>query len=78
MSPRGEGNVVSLEFNLLYRWHAALSERDTAWTEKAFTEYFGTTDFNSVRGSAKLREFVLTNRCFRSRWISSRARSRQS
>ena len=48
MSPRGEGNVVSLEFNLLYRWHAAISERDTAWTEHAFGEYFETTDFKSV------------------------------
>ncbi|EJD08383.1 heme peroxidase [Fomitiporia mediterranea MF3/22] len=48
VSPRGEGNVVSLEFNLLYRWHAAISERDTAWTEHAFEEYFETTDFKSI------------------------------
>ena len=34
--PVGEGNVVSIEFNLLYRWHATLSAQDTAWTEKMF------------------------------------------
>lgn len=32
--PVGEGNVVSIEFNLLYRWHATLSSQDTAWTTK--------------------------------------------
>ncbi|KAH7106072.1 heme peroxidase [Auriculariales sp. MPI-PUGE-AT-0066] len=29
--PRGEGNVVSVEFNLLYRWHATLSKEDEEW-----------------------------------------------
>ncbi|KAL5504779.1 hypothetical protein ACEPAH_7442 [Sanghuangporus vaninii] len=48
VSPRGQGNVVSLEFNLLYRWHAALSERDTAWTELIFEKVFGTRDFSSI------------------------------
>ena len=32
--PVGEGNVVSIEFNLLYRWHATLSAQDTEWTKK--------------------------------------------
>lgn len=32
--PVGEGNVVSVEFNLLYRWHATLSAQDTEWTKK--------------------------------------------
>ncbi|KAI0290112.1 heme peroxidase [Multifurca ochricompacta] len=36
VSPRGEGNVVSIEFNLLYRWHATASQPDTEWTEKLF------------------------------------------
>lgn len=34
--PVGEGNVVSIEFNLLYRWHSTLSAQDTAWTTKMF------------------------------------------
>jgi len=29
--PRGEGNVVAVEFNLLYTWHAALSVKDAEW-----------------------------------------------
>lgn len=50
-SPQGEGNVVSVEFNLLYRWHATLSEQDTEWTEKEFldSKMFKDKDFNTVR-----------------------------
>ena len=38
--PVGEGNVVSIEFNLLYRWHATLSAPDTAWTTETFEGIF--------------------------------------
>ncbi|KAJ7595940.1 heme peroxidase [Mycena floridula] len=41
VSPRGEGNVVSIEFNLLYRWHATLSRDDTTWTENLFKKLLG-------------------------------------
>ncbi len=27
----GEGNVSSIEFNLLYRWHSTLSKEDEKW-----------------------------------------------
>ena len=50
--PRGEGNVVSMEFNLMYRWHATLSEQDTEWTENHFKELFETEDLSSVRSAA--------------------------
>ncbi|THH14008.1 hypothetical protein EW146_g6268 [Bondarzewia mesenterica] len=40
VAPRGEGNVVSIEFNLLYRWHATVSEQDTKWTEEEFSRMF--------------------------------------
>ncbi|KIP05732.1 hypothetical protein PHLGIDRAFT_91744, partial [Phlebiopsis gigantea 11061_1 CR5-6] len=40
VAPRGEGNVVSIEFNLMYRWHAAISAQDTAWVENEFRELF--------------------------------------
>ena len=46
--PVGEGNVVSIEFNLLYRWHATLSEKDTAWTGAAFNEIFEGEDLSKV------------------------------
>lgn len=32
----GFGNQVSVEFNLLYRWHSATSKRDEEWTERLF------------------------------------------
>ncbi|KAJ7254701.1 heme peroxidase [Mycena haematopus] len=48
LTPRGEGNVVSIEFNLLYRWHATLSKKDTEWTEELFKELFGEKDFGSI------------------------------
>ncbi|KZT36643.1 heme peroxidase [Sistotremastrum suecicum HHB10207 ss-3] len=45
---RGEGNHVSVEFNLLYRWHAIISPEDEKWTKDLFEHQFGTTDFDSV------------------------------
>lgn len=39
--PRGQGNHVSVEFNLLYRWHATTSAQDIGWTENLFQEVFG-------------------------------------
>ena len=33
---RGTGNVVSVEFAVLYHWHAALSEADGTWMENVF------------------------------------------
>lgn len=37
---RGEGNAVSVEFNLLYRWHAVTAKDDISWTEDAFKYFF--------------------------------------
>ncbi|EEY19470.1 linoleate diol synthase [Verticillium alfalfae VaMs.102] len=31
--PRAGGNQCSFEFNLLYRWHSAISERDERWLD---------------------------------------------
>jgi cytochrome P450 len=34
----GGGNQVSCEFNLVYRWHAAISTRDDEWTQHLFRQ----------------------------------------
>jgi linoleate 10R-lipoxygenase len=39
---------VSIEFNLLYRWHATVSEEDTWWTEKHFAETMPKLDPKTV------------------------------
>ena len=39
-TPMGVGNQVSLEFNLLYRWHAAISDRDDKWTQRFTSKIF--------------------------------------
>ena len=33
--PEATGNQVAAEFNLVYRWHSCVSERDAKWTEQA-------------------------------------------
>lgn len=34
------GNQVSAEFNLVYRWHSCISQRDQKWTEDMYKELF--------------------------------------
>jgi len=41
---RGQGNACSVEFNLLYRWHATLSAADEKWTEEMMKEQFNGKD----------------------------------
>ncbi|KAK4156010.1 linoleate diol synthase [Chaetomidium leptoderma] len=38
---RGTGNVVSAEFNLCYRWHSCISEKDDKWIEEFYHDLFG-------------------------------------
>lgn len=34
------GNQVSAEFNLVYRWHACVSEKDDKWTQEEYARLF--------------------------------------
>ena len=34
------GNQISAEFNLVYRWHACISERDDEWTQQEYKRLF--------------------------------------
>lgn len=45
---RGVGNQVSAEFNLLYRFHSAVSERDDKWTEDFFKSVFGNKPHDQI------------------------------
>ncbi|KAJ9104682.1 hypothetical protein QFC21_002180 [Naganishia friedmannii] len=53
--PLATGNQVSAEFNLVYRWHAAISERDEKWTESFYAKLFPDVQDPS---KLSLREFV--------------------
>ncbi|KAI0071441.1 heme peroxidase [Panus rudis PR-1116 ss-1] len=37
---RGEGNHCSVEFNILYRWHATIAQKDIQFTEDIFNQAF--------------------------------------
>ena len=60
-SPQGEGNVVSIEFNFLYRWHATISEQDAAWTEQEFSRMFAGNDLANVRLSLRVEQSAPSN-----------------
>ncbi|KZV68980.1 heme peroxidase [Peniophora sp. CONT] len=48
VSATGRGNVCSIEFNLLYRWHTTLSQEDTAWTKDKLTDLLDGKDLASM------------------------------
>ena len=45
---RGQGNSNSVEFNLLYRWHATLSEPDEKWVEEMFKKNFKVKSWDDI------------------------------
>jgi len=44
----GTGNQVSVEFNLIYRWHSSVSQRDEKWTVDEFKRLLGDRDPTTV------------------------------
>lgn len=40
-TPSGVGNQVSAEFNLAYRWHSCISDKDDKWTRDLYKQLFG-------------------------------------
>ncbi|KAF8901487.1 heme peroxidase [Gymnopilus junonius] len=45
---RGQGNHVSVEFSILYRWHATVSEADEKWTNALFNDTFNGKPFDQL------------------------------
>ncbi|KAI8996529.1 linoleate diol synthase [Trametes punicea] len=45
---RGRGNVCSVEFNCLYRWHATTSEADEKWVQQLSAQLFPGRTVESV------------------------------
>ncbi|KAJ7306662.1 heme peroxidase, partial [Mycena albidolilacea] len=48
LSPRGNGCAASIEFNLMYRWHATLSEEETRWTEWQSSTVWAGLDLSTI------------------------------
>ncbi|THC94398.1 hypothetical protein EYZ11_006127 [Aspergillus tanneri] len=42
------GNQVSAEFNLIYRWHSCVSQRDEKWIRELYSEIFPGKDPSSI------------------------------
>ncbi|KAI6900680.1 heme peroxidase [Hortaea werneckii] len=56
--PVGTGNQVSAEFNLVYRWHAAISTRDDKWSQELFKEISPDMSAEEVAHPDKLKDFL--------------------
>lgn len=57
-TPRGVGNQVSCEFNLLYRFHSAISEKDTEWTREFYKHLFDGEDLHDISMPRMLQGLV--------------------
>ncbi|OTA95381.1 hypothetical protein M434DRAFT_20259 [Hypoxylon sp. CO27-5] len=66
-APEATGNQVSIEFNLVYRWHSALSVRDGDWIEDEFRKLLGgedplqASDDEVLRALARYRQSIPNN-----------------
>jgi hypothetical protein len=62
-TPKGIGNQVSVEFNLIYRWHCAVSNKDEKWAEAFYAKLFPGKDPSTL----SLPEFLQGLRVWASR-----------
>ncbi|KAK9778646.1 hypothetical protein SCAR479_04668 [Seiridium cardinale] len=59
-APMATGNQVSVEFNLIYRWHSATSLRDEKWATNLLRQALGGAD----PASATMPQMIGALRCF--------------
>lgn len=53
----GCGNQVSCEFNLVYRWHSAISKRDEKWSEAMYAKIMETKEYNKLSEKDFIEKF---------------------
>ena len=46
--PSATGNQVSVEFNLTYRWHTAMSAKDESWAQEFYKNIFPFDDLETL------------------------------
>ena len=61
--PEGIGNQVSVEFNLVYRWHSAISIKDEKWSNEFFEKLLPGTNLKNL-GMADLPKVLGSLRVF--------------
>ncbi|KAH9821492.1 heme peroxidase [Melampsora americana] len=50
-TPKATGNSVSVEFNVLYRWHSAISWSQTQWMEDKFSKALPSRNWDEMTGA---------------------------
>lgn len=70
-TPQGIGNQVSVEFNLIYRWHATVSNKDQRWAEEFYQTIFPNKD-PSTLGAQRFPSRYVNDDYFLHRHESSR------
>lgn len=59
-TPQGIGNQVSVEFNLIYRWHCTTNDHDEAWAKSFFGKLFPGEDPSTLTlYPAMLQDFAI-------------------
>lgn len=51
-TPKAIGNSVSIEFNILYRWHSCLSMRQTQWLEEKMSKGLPSRKWDELNGDS--------------------------
>ncbi|KAH9455497.1 hypothetical protein Pst134EA_022959 [Puccinia striiformis f. sp. tritici] len=54
-TPKATGNSVSIEFNILYRWHSCLSMRQTQWLEEKISKGLPSRKWDDLNEGAFMR-----------------------
>ncbi|KAI0891686.1 linoleate diol synthase [Annulohypoxylon nitens] len=65
-SERGTGSMVSAEFNLCYRWHSCISDKDDKWVQDFYKDIFGKgpldlSPLDMIRGFAMFDQKIATD-----------------